>query len=70
MWKTRKPPVALDFDEVSSQANGISSAICDKDQKIWDLYENYVVFADRYVLYYPTNNIAIWQLTQVLVFID
>ncbi|KAI5806738.1 ubiquitin-activating enzyme E1 3 [Peziza echinospora] len=46
MWKTRKPPVALDFDEVSSKANGISSAVCDKDQKIWNLYENYVVFAD------------------------
>lgn len=49
MWKTRKPPVALKFDEVDEAAKGVPEDIASKDQKTWTLAENYAVFVDRYV---------------------
>ena len=44
MWKTRKPPTALDFDKLSSESSSISSSIALKDQKIWTEVENFAVF--------------------------
>lgn len=48
MWKTRKAPLALDFDEVSKEANGISTSTAQRDQATWTLAENFTVFSDRY----------------------
>ena len=50
MWKSRKPPEALDFETVKAGASAIDSGICSKDQKVWGLEENFAVFADRYGL--------------------
>ena len=47
MWKSRKPPTALDFDEMSKEASGISTSTARHDQKVWTQAENFVVFCDR-----------------------
>ena len=47
MWKTRKPPQALDFDEVSAKAREIHASICHQDQITWDLAQNFSVFCER-----------------------
>ncbi|KAL9120327.1 MAG: hypothetical protein Q9187_003118 [Circinaria calcarea] len=46
MWKTRKAPSALDFDEVSKEAHGISISTAQRDQATWTLAENFTVFLD------------------------
>lgn len=46
MWKSRKPPTALDFDEMSKEASGISTSTAQHDQKVWTQAENFVVFCD------------------------
>lgn len=45
MWKTRKPPVALDFDKVLPEATAVADDIATQDQKIWNLAENVAVFS-------------------------
>jgi len=47
MWKTRKPPKALDFDGLSIKADGISTTVAQQDQKVWSDAENFTVFCDR-----------------------
>lgn len=47
MWKTRKPPEALEFDELSKRAEGISPSLAQQDQKVWSEAENFAVFCDR-----------------------
>ncbi len=47
MWKTRTPPKALDFEELTKQANGISTSMAQQDQKVWSEAENFAVFCDR-----------------------
>ena len=47
MWKTRRPPNALDFDELSRSADGISPSVAQQDQRVWTEAENFVVFRDR-----------------------
>ena len=47
MWKTRKPPQALDFDEVSTKTHEIHISICNQDQITWDLAQNFSVFCER-----------------------
>ena len=47
MWKSRKPPEALDFDGMSELASGISTSTAQRDQKVWTQAENFVVFCDR-----------------------
>ncbi len=47
MWKSRRPPTALDFDEMSKEASGISTSTAQHDQKVWTQAENFVVFCDR-----------------------
>ena len=49
MWKTRKPPTALAFDQISKDAQPIDLSISMQDQKVWSLTENFVVFRDRLV---------------------
>ena len=50
MWKTRKQPNALDFDEISKVASETKPAVAQQDQKAWTVDENFTVFCDRYVL--------------------
>lgn len=53
MWKTRKQPNALDFDEISKHAAAIKPSVAQQDQKAWTLAENFTVFCDRYILRSP-----------------
>lgn len=46
MWKTRKPPSALDFDSLSQAAATIKPIISQQDQKTWTVAENFTVFCD------------------------
>lgn len=50
MWKTRKQPNALDFDEVSKAAAATKPSVSQQDQKAWTVAENFTVFCDRCVL--------------------
>ncbi len=57
MWKNRKPPVPLIYEDIEklvtegdSQLNYIESSNTLKDQRIWSLPENFVVFLDRFVI--------------------
>jgi hypothetical protein len=47
LWKSRKPPTALDYDALSAQAAGVKTSVARIDQRIWSLEENFVVFSDR-----------------------
>lgn len=60
MWKSRKPPEALDHAAVAAEAEGIDAGVAKNDQKVWGLVENYVVFADRWVCPRPgwTRNVC------------
>lgn len=48
MWKTRKPPQALDHDKIANGASSIPTSVAQLDQINWTLYENFTVFRDRY----------------------
>ena len=45
MWKTRKPPTALNFDELLAKAAAVNSGIAMQDQKMWSVEENVAVFS-------------------------
>lgn len=47
MWKTRKPPTALDYKTVLDNSSGIDTAVSQNDQKAWTAEEDLVVFKDR-----------------------
>lgn len=44
MWRTRKKPNVLDFDELTTQIATISDDVAVQDQKIWSIAENFAVF--------------------------
>ncbi|KAF2704568.1 hypothetical protein K504DRAFT_449560 [Pleomassaria siparia CBS 279.74] len=46
MWKTRRPPQALDFEQLSKEALGVADTIAQKDQNVWTAAENFAVFVD------------------------
>ena len=46
MWKTRKPPEALDFSSVALDDLDAASTIAQRHQNVWNLAENRAVFAD------------------------
>ncbi|KAL9104540.1 MAG: hypothetical protein Q9163_000513 [Psora crenata] len=46
IWKTRKRPVALDFDALSQSALGISTSTACQVQRVWTEAENFTVFCD------------------------
>ncbi|KAF2202146.1 hypothetical protein GQ43DRAFT_439944, partial [Delitschia confertaspora ATCC 74209] len=46
MWKTRRPPEPLDFDQLSQEALGVGAAVAQKDQVVWSVAENFTVFVD------------------------
>ena len=48
MWKTRKRPNALDFDQLSKSAEPSDALVAQLDQKVWTEAENFIVFRDRY----------------------
>ena len=48
MWKTRKPPSPLNFDQIYRDAQGVDGSVALRDQQAWTLTENFTVFADRY----------------------
>lgn len=54
MWKTRKQPNALDFDEISKEASAIKPSVAQQDQKVWTVAENFTVFCDRSVFVSPS----------------
>lgn len=47
MWKSRKPPTGLYYQDIQMEAGGIDPNTAMNDQKIWTLAENFVVFEDR-----------------------
>jgi ubiquitin-like 1-activating enzyme E1 B len=46
MWKTRKPPTPLEYDEIAKQGMDTGAIIAEQDQNVWNLAENYAVFID------------------------
>lgn len=44
MWKSRRKPEALDFDQLTEEALGVGAAVAGQDQKIWTRAENFAVF--------------------------
>jgi len=47
MWKSRKAPQALDYDEVAKSAAEICHPVSKRDQVAWNLAENFRVFCER-----------------------
>jgi len=45
MWKTRRKPDALNFDEILDQAAGVRPDMAEQDQVIWSVAENFAVFS-------------------------
>ena len=54
MWRTRKQPNALDFDEISKEASAIKPSVAQQDQKVWTVAETFTVFCDRSVFVSPS----------------
>lgn len=58
MWKSRKPPTPLKFDDIMSSTEDLQKAMDAatlesqnlKDQRVWNLRETVEVFCDRYEL--------------------
>ncbi|KAL2849563.1 hypothetical protein BJY01DRAFT_210523 [Aspergillus pseudoustus] len=46
MWKTRKPPEPLDLQKMEEALESIEPTISSKDQEVWSLAQNLVVFKD------------------------
>jgi ubiquitin-like 1-activating enzyme E1 B len=46
MWKSRKPPQALNYEKLSENAKDILSLVSSKDQTTWSIEENFKVFKD------------------------
>lgn len=45
MWKTRKAPEVMSFDELSASAAKIDPSVSSKDQRTWTVEENVAVFS-------------------------
>jgi ubiquitin-like 1-activating enzyme E1 B len=57
MWQIRKPPTPLIYEDIaklvtegSSQLNYTENSNTLKDQRVWSLAENFVVFLDRFAI--------------------
>jgi ubiquitin-like 1-activating enzyme E1 B len=46
MWKSRKPPEALHYDNLSQHTPEIGSVISSQDRRIWSMTENFAVFTN------------------------
>jgi ubiquitin-like 1-activating enzyme E1 B len=47
MWKTRKPPIALDYEPLQEKTTSIEAGVSQDDQRVWTVEENFSVFKDR-----------------------
>ena len=48
MWRTRKAPESLDFEQLSGETKDTNTSIAQQDQVVWSVVENVAVFVDRY----------------------
>ncbi|KAI8936186.1 hypothetical protein NX059_006619 [Plenodomus lindquistii] len=46
MWKTKRPPEALDYEALEKDALGVGEAVAQRDQVTWSVAENFAVFVD------------------------
>ncbi|KAL2819775.1 hypothetical protein BJX63DRAFT_381672 [Aspergillus granulosus] len=46
MWKSRKPPEPLDLQKLEEALESIEPTVSSKDQEVWSLSQNLVVFKD------------------------
>jgi ubiquitin-like 1-activating enzyme E1 B len=46
MWKTKRPPVALDYDALLQESLGCGKGVAQQDQVVWNTAENFAVFVD------------------------
>jgi ubiquitin-like 1-activating enzyme E1 B len=46
MWKTKRPPEALDYDILMQESLGRGPAVAQQDQVTWNTAENFAVFVD------------------------
>ncbi|KAF2431057.1 ubiquitin-activating enzyme E1 3 [Tothia fuscella] len=46
MWKNRHAPQALDFEQLSKDAESVAKNISHHDQHVWTVAENFAVFVD------------------------
>jgi ubiquitin-like 1-activating enzyme E1 B len=46
MWKTKRPPEALDYKELAKRLPNVGEAIVTQDQIVWNVDENFAVFVD------------------------
>ena len=46
VWKTKRPPKALDYDALSQATLGSGPAVASQDQVVWNTAENFSVFTD------------------------
>ena len=47
MWKNRRPPVALEFDQCLEASQHVHPKMASQDQVVWTLPQNVAVFVDR-----------------------
>ncbi|KAF2856430.1 ubiquitin-activating enzyme E1 3 [Plenodomus tracheiphilus IPT5] len=46
MWRTKRPPEALDYEALEQDALGVGNAVAQQDQVTWSVAENFAVFVD------------------------
>ncbi|KAJ4380591.1 E1 ubiquitin-activating protein uba2 [Didymella sp. IMI 355093] len=46
MWKGKRAPVALSFDQLSDEAKIPAATVLQDDQRIWSIEENFAIFVD------------------------
>lgn len=46
MWRHRRAPEPLDYEQVSTSSTDVSPSVAQQDQRVWSLEENFVVFSD------------------------
>ncbi|KAF2832763.1 ubiquitin-activating enzyme E1 3 [Ophiobolus disseminans] len=46
MWKTKRPPTALDYDALLEESLGCGPGVAQQDQVVWTTAENFAVFVD------------------------
>jgi ubiquitin-like 1-activating enzyme E1 B len=46
MWKNRRPPIALNFEQLFEEAKSVPPTIADQGQGVWTVAENFIVFVD------------------------
>ena len=47
MWRSRNPPIALNFSQTLKDSRGVQPSVSKQDQQPWNVAENFTVFSDR-----------------------